>query len=364
MKTVRRIFLYLIGAVVLVGAVAAGVVYFVPAAQDQLLRMMADQAMATDHSDLMAEDGLRVAICGSGSPMPDYNRAPACNMVFAAGEIFIVDAGAGSWQRASSWQMPAGRVTSVLFTHFHSDHIGDLGEVNLQSWVGGRPQPLAVYGGPGVERVVAGFNEAYAMDREHRVAHHGADYLKPELGPMEAHVVGGVTHGGGSVVVLERNGLKITAFPVDHQPIEPAFGYRFDYKGRSVVFSGDTHKSADLAIAAKDADVLIHEAMSKDAVKIMYEVATAHGRTRIAKILHDILDYHATPRDAEETAAAAGAPHLVLSHLIPPVPAWFGRILFLRETGDERVDTRLAWDGMLIELPAGSKDVNFSDLGR
>ena len=364
MKLIRRIFFIAAGVAVVAGVGGYAALCFSPALQDRLFGMMVEQVMSRDTSGLNAEDALRVGICGSGSPMPDANRTPACNVVFAAGEMFVVDAGSGSWQRAASWRADAGKVSTVLLTHFHSDHIGDLGEVNLQSWVGGRSVPLAVYGGPGVERVVAGFNEAYAMDRTHRIAHHGPEFLKPELGPMEAHVIEGVTHGSGSVVVLERNGLKITAFAVDHEPIEPAFGYRFDYKGRSVVFSGDTHKSAALAEAAKGADLLIHEAMAMEAVGIMEEAAKRNNLPRFEKILHDIPDYHASPRDAAETAAAAGVPTLVLSHVIPPVPAWFGRILFLRDTGIDGVDTHLAFDGMLIELPAGSKDVNFSDLGR
>jgi ribonuclease Z len=359
----KKFLLYLVGAALLLGAGAAAALYFIPAVQDRVVRAMVDSNMSQDRSALMADDALRVAVCGSGSPMADPDRAPACNLVFAGGEIFVVDIGPGSWSRASRWQIPAGQVSAVLLTHFHSDHIGDMGEVNLQSWVSGRPKPLAVYGGPGVERVVAGYNEAFAMDRTHRIAHHGADFLVPELGILEAHPIAGVTHGSGSVVVLERNGLKITAFSVDHQPIEPAFGYRFDYKGRSVVFSGDTHKSADLAIAAKGADVLIHEAMAKDAVNVMEASAKSHGRKRIEKILYDILDYHASPRDAAETAAAAGVPTLVLSHLIPPVPGWFAEILFRRGTAIDGVETHIAHDGMLIELPAGSKAVNFSDLG-
>lgn len=362
MSMLKKIVLAVLGLAAVAAAAIAAAIHFVPAVQDRLIAMMAEERFSTDRSTLLAEDGLRVAICGSGSPMPNPERDPACNLVFAGGEIFVVDAGAGSWANAARWQLPTDKVGTVLFTHFHSDHIGDLGEVNLQSWVGGRPKPLAVYGGPGIERVVAGFNEAYALDRSYRTAHHGEDFLKPELGIIEAHAIEGVTPGQ-SVTVLERNGLKISAFLVDHDPVHPAFGYRFDYKGRSVVFSGDTAKSANLAIAAKGADLLIHEAMVKEAVMTMHDAAARHGNERIAKIMTDILDYHASPRDAAETAAAAGVPQLVLSHLIPPVPHWFGKIIFLRDTDVPGVATRLAFDDMLIELPAGSKDVRFGDLG-
>src|SRR3546814_11723674 len=69
---------------------------------------------------------------------------------------------------------------------FHSDHIGDLGEFNLQTWGAGRPTPLQVYGPEGVARVVTGFQEAYALDAGYRTAHHGADFLTPALEKMQA----------------------------------------------------------------------------------------------------------------------------------------------------------------------------------
>src|SRR5678815_5662535 len=73
------------------------------------------------------------------------------------------------------------RIGAILYTHFHSDHIGELGEFNLQTWGAGRAEPLRVYGPPGVERVVAGFQEAYELDTKYRVAHHGADFLPPDV---------------------------------------------------------------------------------------------------------------------------------------------------------------------------------------
>lgn len=364
MKWIARVLLAAAG----LGMAAAAALYFVPAAQDRLVGAIVDAAMSRSGPDLLKDDALRVGICGSGSPMPDLQRSPACNIVFAGGKAFVVDAGAGSWVHAARWQFPTGAVGAVLLTHFHSDHIGDLGEVNLQTWVGQRQAPLVVYGGPGVERVVAGFNEAYAMDSIHRIAHHGPAFLRPELGVMQARAVanpaGGALTGEESAVIYDEGGLRITAFAVDHEPISPAYGYRFDYKGRSVVFSGDTARSHSLAVHARGADVLIHEAMLMDVVAQMEAAAAKYGRTSFAKILHDIPGYHASPRDAAEVAAEAGVRHLVFSHVIPPVPHWLGGRMFLRDTGIGGVDTRLGYDGMLITMPAGSAETRFEDLGR
>src|SRR3974390_1565584 len=129
----------------------------------------------------LGDDGLHVILCGTASPLPDGNRAKACTMVVAGGRAYVVDTGPESWKQLALMLFPADRIAGVFLTHFHSDHIGDLGEFRLQTWVGGRRQPLPVYGGPGVDKVVDGFNLAYSLDDRYRAAHHG-----PEVAPFEA----------------------------------------------------------------------------------------------------------------------------------------------------------------------------------
>ena len=74
-----------------------------------------------------------------------------------------------------------------MLTHFHSDHIAGLADVNLASWVAGRQASMQVYGPQGVETVVAGFNQAYRLDRGYRIAHHGEKLLPRSAGPMQAN---------------------------------------------------------------------------------------------------------------------------------------------------------------------------------
>ncbi len=364
MKIFRAVLTVLVLVIIAVGAA----LYFVPAVQDRVIARIIDRSFAMQHDELLADDALRVAVCGSGSPLANSERRPACNLVFAAGRIFVVDAGAGSFALVAKWRLPLERMEAVFITHFHSDHIADLPEARLQSWVAQRPAPLPVYGGPGIERIVSGFSEAFALDDFYRVAHHGADFLKPENGPMQPHEIanadGTPLTGMQGKVVLEKDGLTVTAFAVDHAPVVPAYGYRFDYKGRSVVFSGDTHKSPSLAVHAKGADILLHEAMDKNIVALTNAAAMRANLPVAQKIMHDIPDYHASPQDAAETASEAGVRQLVLTHLIPPIPAWLGDRIFLRNTDITGVEARIAFDGMLIELPADSKAVKFGDLGR
>lgn len=351
----RRVIVWAIGIVVSVGAVGA-VAVRLPVVQDLVMRQVIARRMTP--KSLTGDGALRVATCGTASPLPHPTRAKACTAVVAGGRLWVVDTGQGSWNRFALWQVDGRDVGGILLTHFHSDHIGDLGEFNLQTWVAGRPGPLRVFGPPGVERVVTGFSEAYALDSQYRVAHHGAALLPPDAGRMEAHAVGGPAQGAGPNVVLREGDLTITAFAVNHEPVAPAYGYRFDYRGRSVVVSGDTTKSASLIAAAKGADVLVHEAQANHIVALMHEAADQVGRTRVAKILGDIPSYHSSPVQAAEAANEAGVKLLVLTHLTPPPPNGLAEHAFVR--GIDRVRPNgwvLADDGLLVTLPAGSDQI-------
>lgn len=93
------------------------------------------------------EPGLKIILCGTSSPQPTRERSGPCTAVVAGGRIFLVDAGGGSWRNMALWKMPSDLVAGVLLTHFHSDHIQDLGEINNKTWAAGRSNNLIVYGG-------------------------------------------------------------------------------------------------------------------------------------------------------------------------------------------------------------------------
>jgi ribonuclease Z len=353
----RRAILYLLGAAALLGLVGL-VAIRVPAVQDRFVSALIQRSLVSSTDALFREDALRVLLCGTASPLPHPSRAKACVAVFAGGQFWIVDTGPGSWNRLALLRVDGSRIGGVLLTHFHSDHIGDLGEFNLNTWVMGRSAPLRVFGPPGVERVVAGFDEAYALDTQYRVTHHGADFLPPAAGHLEAHPIPGPADGAGPQVVLDENGLRITAFAVHHDPVKPAYGYRFDYRGRSVVVSGDTTKDAGLIQAAHSADVLVHEAQANHLVALIGAAAARAGRPRVAKIMADIPSYHTSPVQAAEAANEAGVRLLVLYHLTPPPPVRIVEWVFARGVSQVRPEGWvLADDGLLVELPLDSDRV-------
>jgi ribonuclease Z len=144
---------------------------------------------------------------------------------------------------------------------------------------------------------------------------------------------------------------------VDHGPVKPAYGYRFDYAGRSVTISGDTSYYPPLAVAARGSDVLVHEAQSNVLVGILGEALARAGRPRPAKIMHDIPGYHTTPVDAARLANLARAKLLLFTHINPPLPNEIAERAFLDGVSDVRPDGwLLGRDGTLIRLP-GHSDV-------
>jgi ribonuclease Z len=342
----------------LAGAVLGAVLVRIPSLQDAVVRRTAARILGKSQAALFQDDALRALVCGSSAPLADRKRASACVAVFAAGRFYVVDTGPGIWKNFALWRVPGDRIGAVLYTHFHSDHIAELGELNLQTWAAGRPGPVRVYGPRGVERLVAGFSEAYALDREYRTAHHGTEVMNPARGLMEAKRFEVVESEEKGTVVLEEDGLVVRAFLVNHEPIEPAVGYRFEYRGRSVVISGDTAPSASLTAASRGADVLLHEAQANFMIGIMSEEAGAAGLRPYEKILADIPTYHTTPVDAAKIANDAGVELLVLYHLNPPPPNRLVERIFMRGVSDVRRDgVVLSRDGTLVTLPGGSDAV-------
>lgn len=243
------------------------------------------------------------------------------------------------------------RLDGIFLTHFHSDHISEIYEANLGSWVQGRPERLKVLGGRGIESLVGAVNLTYAHDREHRVSHHGTDLLPPELGIMQAVEL-------ASDTVFEDGELRILAYQASHPPIDPALGFRVEYRGRSVVISGDSNVTDATSSISSGADLLLHDALSVPAVTSMSEGFAAEGRARLSKIMADVLDYHASLESIIELGSEIDIGMVAYYHLVPnPSNALFMRF-FERDLPDNYL---IASDGMWFDLPVGSKDIEVTE---
>ncbi|MFM9035405.1 MAG: ribonuclease Z [Mycobacterium sp.] len=242
---------------------------------------------------------MEITLLGTGSPMVDPNRAGPSTLVTAGGQTFLVDCGRGVLMRAAAAGTGAANLTALLLTHLHSDHITDLSDVITTRWVTTiGPNPLPVIGPPGTRAVVEATLAALAPDISYRIHHH-ADITEPPI--LEVH-----EHTGGQV--WDVGGVRITAAPTDHRPVEPTIGFRVEHDGASVVLAGDSVPCGSLDELAHGANMLVHTAIRKDLVEQMP-----------AQRIRDILDYHSSVEQAAATAARAGVGTLVLTHYVPPL---------------------------------------------
>jgi ribonuclease Z len=349
--------------------VAAVLAILNPAVQQGIFDQAARRMTARANTAPLADDALRVAIAGSSAPLPSRARAKASVVVFVGGRFWVVDTGPESVENLVLWGIPLSSIAGVLVTHFHSDHIGDLGELQLQTWAGGRPAPLDVYGGPGVEDLVNGFNMAYRLDQGYRTAHHGESVMPSRawgMIPRTVELDGPPTAARDRTALVYDDGtLRITAIEVDHAPIEPAYAYRFDYKGRSVLVTGDLKNHPPLVAAAKDVDLMVSEAISRSMTASLEEAAHAAGRSNTEAIMHDVQDYHISPEEAAALANRAGVTHLAFYHLLPAPDGFLPRRLFANGVNAVRKGGwTIADDGSLYTLPLGSDDVRVGHIAR
>ncbi len=348
----------------LVGAAALAVAFVARTVLARPLGEMlfARAAAANIGYDALAErgDGLHVFLCGTGSPFPDPTRAGPCVGVVAGARVFVFDTGVGGMRTLGRMGFPTERLERVFLTHLHSDHIDGMGEVLLQAWITGtRTDPLPVSGPRGVDAVIAGFNAAYAVDAGYRTGHHGPGVADPAGFGGRGEPITPTPTAGAETRVYDAHGVVVTAFLVNHSPVEPALGYRIDYGGRSLVISGDTLADDELTRMASGADLLLHDALNARMVDELATALSAAERPQLAKVMVDIQDYHAAPEDAARTAQAAGVGQLVLTHLVPPLPS---RMLYPAFLGDapELFDgpLQVGEDGVLYSLPSNSDRVN------
>jgi ribonuclease Z len=244
---------------------------------------------------------IEITLLGTGSPIPDPNRAGPSTLVRAGGQVFLVDCGRGVLQRAAAVGVGAAGLSALLLTHLHSDHIGDLGDLLITRWVSTfvpDPPPLPIVGPPGTAEVVEATLKAFGHDIGYRIAHH-ADLTAPP--PIEVH-----EHTEGTV--WDRDGVSIRVAPTDHRPVAPTIGFRIESGAVSVVLAGDTVPCASLDQLAAGADALVHTVIRKD-------ILTHVPQQRIK----DVCDYHSSVQEAAATAARAGVGTLVLTHYVPAI---------------------------------------------
>jgi ribonuclease Z len=243
-----------------------------------------------------------VTLLGTGSPPPVMDRFGPATLLQAGGVTLLFDAGRGVTQRLWARRIPLGRVDALFLSHLHSDHVVGLPDLFLTGWLtspfGQRPGPMRVLGPPGTARMTEHLRQAFDWDIETRIADQALPRAAAEFNTSE--------FTASDAMVWEHNGVRVTAFEVDHGDlIHPAFGFRIDHAGHSVVISGDTRPSAALARHAQGVDLLIHQ------------VAAARPELLArSESWQDILNHHTTPEQAGEIFARAAPKLAVYYHLV------------------------------------------------
>jgi len=240
---------------------------------------------------------MQVIVLGSGSPLPDPQRAGPSTLVRTSVGDFLFDCGRGVLMRAAGAGSGAGAFRAVLLTHLHSDHRTDLNDIYTSRWITSfQPNPLPVYGPPGTAALLGAIETMLEPDVSYRLAHHDDLQWPPSATVTEVE----------SGAVFEEGPVRITAAPTDHTPVRPTLGYRIEDAGQSVVIAGDSVPCHGLNELSAGAGVLVHTVVRPDLIEQV-------GLPRLS----DVLDYHSSVTQAAQTASRNGVDTLLLTHLVP-----------------------------------------------
>lgn len=310
----KKVFISFCAMVLLIGVGAYGF-------RERLLYTMIKHNLAAAMIAPSREAGTFEAhFCGTGTPRFSAERSQPCLLVIAGEQTLLFDAGQGALWSMEAMGSPWMSLNAIFLTHLHSDHISGVGEVIQNGWVAGRRHPVDVFGPPETESVIAGFREVYKPDISERSATFGFREAKSEQllwgKVQEIDITDEEAH-----TVYDNSGVVVKAFLVDHPHWGQAYGYRVEYNNQVLVFSGDTRATERITRHAAGANVLVHEAYNR---KMMDLAARAAGELSLStqpEVINKIASVHTETLALADIATRAHVEKLVLTHLIPPIPA-------------------------------------------
>jgi len=276
---------------------------------------------------------MRVTLLGTGCPQVDDRRFGPASLVEAGGRRFLIDCGSGVTQRLMGAGASGAAIDALLLTHLHSDHVVDLYQLIVSSWHQGRERPQRIFGPAGTKAFAAATMALWQAEREQRIEWE----RRPSTAALELDVV---EFEEGTI--WDTDGLRISAFAVDHRPVAPAFGFLLETEGCRVALSGDTTACDNLVRWAQGADLLVHECF------IHAEMLKRRGG-RDDQGLRNVAAYHTLSSEVGKVASRARARMLLLNHFVPVA---FDREALLAEVAADYPGPILIGEDLLsIDVP-------------
>nr|WP_280642009.1 MBL fold metallo-hydrolase [Legionella israelensis] len=247
-------------------------------------------------------------------------RKPSCLAVVGDNQMFMIDVGEGGAQNLGALGLPLNKLNKIFSTHWHSDHMAGIGYLNNVSWLSGRKSALTLYGPKGVKRIAKALNNLYALDSLFRATNREG-LLNMDYSVIDPVLVSAPYKGTGKALLKEKS-LTLKPFRVNHNPVYPALGYQIQYKNCKIVISGDTKIIDNLANVSKNADLLINEGFSNYYGQIIQKSFSSQINPKLSEeFFKQTKHYHSDTLDLGKMAAASKVKQLIITHLVPSIPA-------------------------------------------
>jgi ribonuclease BN (tRNA processing enzyme) len=262
---------------------------------------------ARAQADLKRGKGTKLVLLGTGSgPVPGLPRRMTSHLMVCNGAAYVLDCGLGLTDQFARTGTLFSAVRAIFVTHHHPDHNIEYGPFLVVGWVRGLTQSVRAYGPPPLGQMT----EDFLRSAKVTIDFWAEDFARAPLEMIEVHDLATAGH------VMQDENVKVASVLVQHPPVKPAYGYRFDFPDRSIAFSGDTVPLEAVASMAQGADVLVHEALNFAAVEA-FERTLPTRVSPVENVMRHMRADHSAPEDVGRIAQEARVKTLVLSHLGP-----------------------------------------------